>query len=137
MLKRNEGRVVFISSESALQIPVEMIHYGVSKTAQVALARGMAEAAAGTRVTVNSVLVGPTKSEGVGTFLKQLAQREGVREAEIEKNFFKFARPTSLLKRFIEPEEVGAFVAFLCSEASSAITGAALRVDGGVVKSII
>lgn len=137
MLKQNYGRVLFISSESALQIPVEMIHYGVSKTAQVALARGMAEAAAHTNVTVNSVLVGPTKSEGVGTFLQQLAEKDKTTEAEVEKNFFKTARPTSLLQRFIRPEEVGAFVSFLSSEEASAITGSALRVDGGCVKSII
>jgi Dehydrogenases with different specificities (related to short-chain alcohol dehydrogenases) len=137
MIKQNYGRVVFISSESAMQIPVEMIHYGVSKTAQVALARGMAEAAASTNVTVNSVLVGPTKSEGVGTFLKQLADKDKVTEADVEKGFFKTARPTSLIQRFIKPEEVGSFVAFLSSEEASAITGSALRVDGGCVKSII
>lgn len=137
MLQQNYGRVLFISSESALQIPVEMIHYGVSKTAQIALARGMAEAAVGTNVTVNSVLVGPTKSEGVGTFLKQLAVKDHVSEEDVEKGFFKTARPTSLLQRFIKPEEVGAFVSFLSSEEASAVTGAALRVDGGVVKSIV
>lgn len=137
MLKKNYGRVIFISSESGLQIPVEMIHYGVSKTAQIALARGMAEAAVGSAVTVNSVLVGPTKSEGVGIFLKQLAEKDNTTEQEIEKNFFKTARATSLLQRFIRPTEVGAFVGFLSSEDASAITGSALRVDGGVVKSII
>lgn len=137
MLKKNYGRVIFISSESALQIPAEMIHYGVSKTAQISLARGMAEVAAETNVTVNSVLVGPTKSEGVGTFLKQLAEKDHVSEAQVEKDFFKTARPTSLIKRFIRPEEIGAFVGFLASEESSAITGSALRADGGLVKSII
>lgn len=137
MLSKNSGRVIFISSESAVQIPVEMIHYGVTKTAQVALARGMAEAAANTKVTVNSILVGPTKSEGVGTFLKQLAEKDQVSEAEVEKNFFKMARPTSLLKRFIKPEEVGALVAFVSSDEASAITGAALRVDGGLLKGIL
>lgn len=136
MLQRNAGRVLFISSESAIQIPAEMIHYGVTKTAQVALARGMAETAVGTAVTVNSVLVGPTRSEGVGTFLKQLAEKDKVTEADIERDFFKNARGTSLLKRFIRPEEVGAFVSFLASDEASAITGSALRVDGGVTKAI-
>lgn len=137
MLQKNAGRVLFISSESAVQIPAEMIHYGVTKTAQVALARGMAETAVGTAVTVNSVLVGPTRSEGVGTFLKQLAEKDKVTEADIERDFFKNARGTSLLKRFIHPEEVGAFVSFLASDEASAITGSALRVDGGVTKAII
>lgn len=137
MLKKNQGRVIFISSESALQIPEEMIHYGVSKTAQIAVARGMAEAAAGTNVTVNTVLVGPTKSEGVGTFLQQLAGQNQVTEAQVEQDFFKNTRPTSLVKRFLKPEEIANFVGFLSSDESSAITGAALRADGGVVKSII
>lgn len=137
MLQKKYGRVVFISSESALQIPTEMIHYGVSKTAQISLARGMAELATGTNVTVNSVLVGPTKSEGVGTFLKQVAEKEKSSDEHVEKEFFKTARPTSILKRFIKPEEIAAFVAFLASEDASAITGSALRADGGLVKSII
>lgn len=137
MLKKNSGRVIFISSESAMQIPEEMIHYGVSKTAQIAVARGMAEAAAGTKVTVNTVLVGPTKSEGVGTFLQQLAGQSQTTEAQVEQDFFKNTRPTSLVKRFLKPEEIANFVGFLSSEESSAITGAALRADGGVVKSII
>ncbi|KYG68696.1 oxidoreductase [Bdellovibrio bacteriovorus] len=137
MLKKNYGRIIFISSESALQIPLEMIHYGVSKTAQLSLARGLAEAAAQTNVTVNSVLVGPTKSEGVGTFLKQLAEKAQMSEEEIEKDFFKNARPTSLLKRFIRPEEIGSFVSYLSSEEASAITGSALRVDGGLLKTIV
>jgi NAD(P)-dependent dehydrogenase (short-subunit alcohol dehydrogenase family) len=137
MLKKNYGRVIFISSESALQIPAEMIHYGVSKTAQIALARGMAETAVHTNVTVNSVLVGPTKSEGVGTFLKQLAEKDQISDETVEKNFFKIMRPTSLIQRFIRPEEIGSFVTFLGSEEASAITGSALRADGGLVKSII
>jgi NAD(P)-dependent dehydrogenase (short-subunit alcohol dehydrogenase family) len=137
MLQKDYGRILFISSESAVQIPVEMIHYGVTKTAQVSLARGMAEAARGTNVTVNSVLVGPTKSEGVTTFLQQLAAQDKVTEQEVENDFFKSARPTSLLRRFIRPEEVGAFVGFLSSEEASGITGSALRVDGGVVKAIL
>jgi NAD(P)-dependent dehydrogenase (short-subunit alcohol dehydrogenase family) len=137
MLEAGYGRVVFISSESALQIPADVMHYGVSKTAQLALARGMAELATGTNVTVNSVLVGPTKSEGMGTILEDMARERGTSEAEIESWFFSVARPTSLIKRFIRPEEIGAFVAFLASEEASAITGAALRADGGVVKSVI
>ena len=137
MLESGYGRVIFISSESALQIPAEGIHYGVSKTAQLALARGMAELATNTNVTVNSVLVGPTKSEGMGNFLEQMARGQQMAEADVEKWFFSTVRPTSLVKRFLRPEEIGAFVAFLTSEEASAITGAALRADGGVVKSVI
>jgi NAD(P)-dependent dehydrogenase (short-subunit alcohol dehydrogenase family) len=137
MLKSGYGRVIFISSESALQIPSDVIHYGASKTAQLAVARGMAELATATNVTVNSVLVGPTKSEGMGNILSQFAAKSNSTEEEIEAWFFQNVRPTSLLKRFITPQEIGAFVAFLASEESSAITGAALRVDGGVIKSVI
>ncbi len=137
MLASGYGRVVFISSESALQIPADVIHYGVSKTAQLGLARGMAELAVGTNVTVNSVLVGPTKSEGMGTLLDHLARDNRMTASDVESWFFKSVRPTSLLKRFIRPEEIGAFVAFLAGEEASAITGAALRADGGVVKSVI
>ncbi|MNJ92556.1 D-beta-hydroxybutyrate dehydrogenase [compost metagenome] len=137
MMKKNWGRMVFISSESALQIPTEMIHYGVSKTSQLALARGLAELAASTNVTVNSVLVGPTKSEGVGTFLKQLAEKDNISEEQVEKEFFIKARPTSILKRFIRPEEIGSFVSYLTSDEASAITGSALRVEGGLLKTIV
>jgi NAD(P)-dependent dehydrogenase (short-subunit alcohol dehydrogenase family) len=137
MLASGYGRVVFISSESALQIPADVIHYGVSKTAQLGLARGMAELAVGTNVTVNSVLVGPTKSEGMGTLLDHWARDNRMTASDVESWFFKSVRPTSLLKRFIRPEEIGAFVAFLAGEEASAITGAALRADGGVVKSVI
>lgn len=137
MIQNNYGRVIFISSESALQIPVEMIHYGVSKAAQVALARGMAEAAVRTNVTVNSVLVGPTKSEGVGTFLKQLAEKDHLTEKQVEEGFFKTARPTSLIQRFIRPDEIGSAVSFLTSEEGSAITGSAMRVDGGLLKTMV
>jgi NAD(P)-dependent dehydrogenase (short-subunit alcohol dehydrogenase family) len=137
MKQRNWGRIIFISSESAVQIPAEMIHYGMTKTAQLAIARGLAEAAAGTNVTVNSVLVGPTASEGALGFVDQLAAQQKTDRASVEKQFFQSMRPTSLLKRFIEPKEIGAFVAFLCSPLASATNGAALRADGGVVRSIL
>ena len=136
MRARNWGRIVFVSSESGLHIPPEMIHYGVTKTAQIALARGLAETLAGTGVTVNSVLPGPTRSEGVGTFVRRMAEQQNVSEAEMEKQFFRTARPTSLLRRFITPEEVANLVVYVCSPAASATTGSALRVDGGVVRAI-
>jgi len=137
MLKKNWGRIIFISSESGQQIPIEMIHYGMTKTAQLAVARGLAETTAGTGVTVNSVLPGPTKSEGVEGFVKDMARQEGVSEALIEKGFFKTARPSSLIKRFATSEEVANLVVYVASPKSSATNGAALRVDGGVVRSII
>ncbi len=136
MRAQDWGRILFISSESAVNIPAEMIHYGVTKTAQVSLARGLAETTAGTGITVNSVLPGPTRSEGVGTFVQQMAQARGMDEAAMEAEFFQTARPSSLLKRFAEPEEVSPLVAYLCSPLASATNGAALRVDGGVVRSI-
>lgn len=136
MIERNWGRIIFISSESGLQTPAEMIHYGMTKTAQLAVARGLAETCAGTKVTVNSVLPGPTASEGVTEFVGQLAQENKMSPAEFEKNFFKNARPTSLLKRFIEPEEIANVVAFVCSPLAAAINGASVRADGGVIKSI-
>jgi hypothetical protein len=136
MKQRNWGRIVFISSESAVQIPAEMIHYGMTKTAQLGLARGLAETTAGTNVTVNSVLPGPTASEGVSGFVDQLAAQRKIDRASMEKEFFRTMRPTSLLQRMIQPGEIGQFVAFLCSPLSSAINGAALRADGGVVRSI-
>ena len=131
------GRIIFISSESAVNIPAEMIHYGVTKTMQVALARGLAETTAGTGVTVNSVLAGPTRSEGVETFVADMARTKGVSEAEIEKEFFRSIRPSSLLQRFASVDEVAAMVAFVASPLSSATNGAALRADGGVVRSIL
>jgi NAD(P)-dependent dehydrogenase (short-subunit alcohol dehydrogenase family) len=137
MVARNWGRVLFISSESALQIPVEMIHYGMTKTAQLAVARGMAESVAGTGVTVNSILAGPTRSEGVGQFLESLAAQQGVTAEEVERSFFQTARPTSLLRRFATIEEVAAFTVFVASGPASAVTGASLRVDGGVVRAIV
>jgi NAD(P)-dependent dehydrogenase (short-subunit alcohol dehydrogenase family) len=136
MKAQNWGRIVFISSESALQIPVEMIHYGFTKTAQLAVSRGLAEMTTGTGVTVNSVLPGPTASEGVQQFVNQLAQSEKQTPEEFEKIFFEKARPTSLLQRFESPEEVANMVVYLCSPLASATNGAALRVDGGVLRSI-
>jgi NAD(P)-dependent dehydrogenase (short-subunit alcohol dehydrogenase family) len=127
---------VFVSSESGLQIPTEMIHYGVTKTAQIAVARGLAETLTGTGVTVNSVLPGPTASEGVGGFLDELAAARGEDQAAVEREFFTTARPTSILQRFATPDEVAAMIVYLCSARASATTGAALRVDGGVVRAI-
>jgi NAD(P)-dependent dehydrogenase (short-subunit alcohol dehydrogenase family) len=137
MKKRDWGRIVFISSESAVQIPVEMIHYGMTKTAQLAVARGIAETTAGTNVTVNSVLPGPTASEGVGRFVEELAADKKTTPSAVETEFFRNMRPSSLLRRFARTEEVAALVAFVCSPLSSATNGAALRVDGGVVRSIL
>lgn len=136
MRERDWGRIVFVSSESALQIPAEMIHYGMTKTAQLAVSRGLAETLAGTGVTVNSVLPGPTASEGVGGFVAELAANQGVDVATVERDFFRSARPSSVLQRFATPEEVAAMIAYLCSVQASATTGAALRVDGGVLRSI-
>jgi len=135
MKAANWGRIVFVSSESALQIPAEMVHYGMTKTAQIAVARGIAESVAGTGITVNSVLPGPTRSRGVGDFVETLAKEGGQTIAEFEKAFFETVRPTSLIKRFEEPEEIASLVAYLASPLSSGTTGAALRVDGGCAKS--
>jgi NAD(P)-dependent dehydrogenase (short-subunit alcohol dehydrogenase family) len=137
MMNRNWGRIIFISSESGVQIPVEMIHYGVTKAMQLALSRGLAETTRGTGVTVNSVLPGPTRSEGVERFMKDMAKQAGKSDAEIEKSFFKEGRPSSLLQRFATNEEVANLVAYVASPLSSATNGAALRVDGGVVRSMI
>jgi len=133
MKEKNWGRIVFISSESAEQIPTEMIHYGMTKTAQLAVSRGLAETCAGTGVTVNAVLPGPTHSDGVDLFVKQLSG--GKPFAEFEHEFFSSVRPSSLLKRFATTEEVANLVVYVCSELSSATNGAALRVDGGVLRS--
>jgi NAD(P)-dependent dehydrogenase (short-subunit alcohol dehydrogenase family) len=132
MKTANWGRIVFISSESGIQIPLEMIHYGTTKTAQLAVSRGLAESCAGTGVTVNSVLPGPTRSEGVEEFVTQLSGGQSF--AGFEKQFFASVRPSSLIKRFETPEEIASLVTFVCSPLASGITGAALRVDGGVVR---
>ena len=137
MLNQNWGRIIFISSESGVQIPAEMIQYGVTKTMQIALARGLAETTIGTGVTVNSVLPGPTRSEGVEVFVQNMATQQGKSAAEVEKEFFKNIRPSSLLQRFATNEEVANLVAYVASPLSSATNGAALRVDGGVVRAIL
>ncbi len=137
MLAQNWGRIVFISSESAVQIPAEMIHYGMTKTAQLAVARGLAETTAGTGVTVNSVLPGPTDTEGVATFVEAMAKQSGKTKVEVEKEFFEKVRPSSLLKRFSTTDEVAAMVAYIASVKSAATNGAALRVDGGVARGIL
>jgi NAD(P)-dependent dehydrogenase (short-subunit alcohol dehydrogenase family) len=136
MLKRNWGRIVFISSESALNIPKEMIHYGMTKTAQLAVSRGLAEMTRGTAVTVNSVLPGPTMSEGVETFVKDLARQNGQSLDEAAAQFVKQFRPTSLLQRFASVEEIANMVVYLSSTQSSATNGAALRAEGGIVQTI-
>lgn len=137
MRTRNWGRIVFISSESAVQIPSEMIHYGMTKTAQLAVARGLAETTIGTGITVNSVLPGPTASEGVATFVSQMAEARGTDFATMEREFFATARPSSLLQRFATPDEVAAMIVYVCSGRAAATNGAALRVDGGVARSIV
>ncbi len=137
MKQRNWGRIIFISSESAIQIPAEMIHYGMTKTAQLAVSRGLAETTAGTNVTVNSVLPGPTASEGVTGFVEAMAAQQNTDAATVEREFFRTIRPSQLLKRLATTEEVAALVAFVASPLASAINGAALRVDGGTVRSII
>jgi len=136
MLKRNWGRIVFISSESGLNIPKEMIHYGMTKTAQLAVSRGLAEMTRGTAVTVNSVLPGPTMSEGVETFIKDIAKHNGVSVEEATKQFFQRQRPTSLLQRFATVEEIANMVVYVSSKESSATNGAALRAEGGIVQTI-
>ena len=135
MKRQNWGRIIFISSESAVQIPAEMIHYGVTKTAQLAVSRGLAESVAGTGITVNCVLPGPTRSRGVGDFVDDMARSSGKTFEQVEAEFFERVRPTSLIKRFASPHEVASLVAYVASPLASATTGAALRVDGGVIKS--
>jgi NAD(P)-dependent dehydrogenase (short-subunit alcohol dehydrogenase family) len=134
MLARNWGRIIFISSESGYQIPAEMIHYGMTKAAQIAVARGLAELTVGTGVTVNTVLPGPTRSRGVGDFVVEMARAAGKSPEAVEAEFFTTARPSSLLQRFATTEEVASLVTYVASPVSSATNGAALRVDGGVIK---
>ena len=137
MRAKNWGRILFVSSESAVQIPAEMIHYGMTKTAQIAVARGIAESVAATNITVNSVLAGPTRSEGAEKFIAQMREKTGTDAATFEKEFFKSVRPTSLLKRFSTIEEVANMIVYLASPLASSTNGAAVRVDGGVIKAIL
>jgi NAD(P)-dependent dehydrogenase (short-subunit alcohol dehydrogenase family) len=136
MLEQQWGRIIFISSESGIQTPPEMVHYGMTKTAQLAISRGLAETVPGSGVTVNAVLPGPTRSEGALVFLEQIAQERGIDVKKIEAEVLKTLRPSSLLKRMATSEEVANLVVYLCGEPASATTGAALRVDGGVVRAV-
>ncbi|AND67485.1 hypothetical protein ATSB10_00310 [Dyella thiooxydans] len=135
MAQRGWGRIQFVSSESGVQIPAEMVHYGMSKTAQLAVSRGLAETLAGTGVTVNAILPGPTLSEGVGEFFGKIAAERGVPQAQVEQEFIATHRPSSLIKRLASVDEVANLSVYLASEQASATTGAAVRVDGGVVRS--
>jgi NAD(P)-dependent dehydrogenase (short-subunit alcohol dehydrogenase family) len=137
MADRGWGRVQFISSESALQIPAEMVHYGMTKTAQLAVSRGLAESLSGTGVTVNAVLPGPTLSEGVGEFFNKIAKDQGKTLEEVEADFIKTHRPTSLIERLLSVEEVANMSVYLASEQASGTTGAAVRVDGGVARQVV
>ena len=137
MLKRNQGRIIFISSESALNIPAEMIHYGMTKTAQLSVSRGLALLTKGTGVTVNAILPGPTKSEGVGGFIEQMAGQQNKSTEEVEKDFFQHVRPSSILQRFTSTEEIANLVTYVASPLSSATNGVALKADGGVVSFIV
>jgi NAD(P)-dependent dehydrogenase (short-subunit alcohol dehydrogenase family) len=137
MVKRGWGRVVFVSSESAIAIPKEMIDYGMTKTAQLAVSRGLAELVGGTGVTVNAVLPGPTRSEILSNWMKSTAQEQGITQDEAEQNFLKTMRPTTLINRFTTTEEVANMVVYVCSEQASGTSGAALRVDGGVLRTIV
>ncbi len=136
LLERNWGRILFIASESAFDVPAEMIHYGVTKTMQVSLARGLAKLCAGTQVTVNSLLPGPTRSEGVDEFIRNVAKESGVDAVQAEQEFFQKTRPSSLLQRFATPDEVAAFATYLVSPLAAATNGAALRCDGGIINSL-
>ncbi len=137
MKAANWGRIIFISSESGICPPAEMVHYGMTKSAQLSISRGLAETCAGTNVTVNAVLPGPTRTEGVDNFFGKLAAEAGKSMAETEADFFAHARPTSIIKRFAEPSEIAAMVTYLASPRSAATNGAALRVEGGIVRALI
>lgn len=137
MLQRNWGRIIFVSSESAVMTPPEMIHYGMTKSAQLAIARGLAESTKGTRVTVNTVMPGPTRSEGIVTFLKSMSSNPQATDAEAESEFFTKHRSSSLLQRLIDGREVATMVAYLASPLSSATNGAAVRVEGGLLRSVV
>ena len=137
LLQKNWGRIIFISSESAVFIPDEMIHYGMTKTAQLAISRGLAERTKGTGVTVNAILPGPTRSKGVGTFIEDLSKAGNTTTDAVEEDFFKRLRPTSLIQRFASVEEVADTVAYYTSPLASATNGAAIRVEGGLVRSIL
>ena len=137
MLDQNWGRIIFISSESGIQIPAEMVHYGTTKTAQLGVSRGLAQQTAGTNVTVNTVIPGSTRSEGSEKFISDLAQERGLSKEDVEREFFEIIRPTSLLERFATIDEVATFVTYLASPLAAANNGAALRVDGGTVSTIL
>jgi NAD(P)-dependent dehydrogenase (short-subunit alcohol dehydrogenase family) len=137
MARRGWGRIQFISSESGVQIPAEMVHYGTTKTAQLAVSRGLAESLAGTGVTVNAILPGPTRSEGVGDFFGKIAREKGISQEEVERDFIVTHRPSSLIQRLAAVDEVANLSVYLASDQASATTGAALRVDGGVVRSVV
>lgn len=137
MLNNNWGRIIFISSDSAVQIPPEMIHYGMTKAAQVSIARGLAELTVNTSVTVNSILAGPTKTKGVEEFIQQKAEKDNITVEEVEKNFFEDVRPGSLTQKFSDPEEIANLVTYVVSPLASSINGAALRIEGGLLKSAL
>jgi NAD(P)-dependent dehydrogenase (short-subunit alcohol dehydrogenase family) len=137
MKTRDWGRIIFISSESGVCPPAEMVHYGMTKSAQLSVSRGLAETCVGTRVTVNAVLPGPTRTEGVGEYFDNLAKQQKISFADMEKQLFASARPTSILKRLIEPAEIASTVAYLCSPLSAATNGAAIHAEGGIVRSLV
>ncbi|MFN4174311.1 MAG: SDR family NAD(P)-dependent oxidoreductase [Parachlamydiaceae bacterium] len=137
MIKKDFGRILFISSESGVSIPSDMIHYGMTKSAQIAISRGLAELTKGTNVTVNTILPGPTRTKGVNDFVEAIAKSKHISIEKVEEEFFETVRPTSLIKRFSEPDEVGALAAFLSSPKAGSINGAAIRIEGGIIKSMI
>ena len=137
MLEKNAGRIIFISSESAVFIPDEMIHYGMTKTAQIAVSRGLAELTKGTNITVNTILPGPTMSKGASTFISDISKKKNITPKEVEQDFFKNMRPTSLLQRFASVEEIADTVAYYVSPLASATNGASIRVEGGLIRSVL